>query len=345
MVRGASEPVVSDRNLPLLALTLGDPSGIGPEVVVKALADPQIEGRFKPVVVGNLGALTRASHQVESSVAFNEVASMDEAMAVQNAVPVLSLGDFDVSDFPMGRHCVESGTASHLWVEAAAKMCIEGTVDGMVTGPVNKESWQISGARDLGHQEVFKRLTDSSTVYTMLVSRKLRCMHLSTHKSLAEACEFVTSDNVLTAIRVTHDAFRRWGFPEPRVAVAALNPHASDNGLIGNTEAEEITPAIESARTEGINAIGPVAADTVFNQAIGGMYEVVVVMHHDQGHIPIKVYGFEESVSVNLGLPFIRTSVDHGTAFDIAGQNKAQAVSMVEAIKLAIMLATKQGLA
>lgn len=345
MVRGASEPVARDRELPLLALTLGDPSGIGPEVLVKALADPQIAGRFNPVVVGNIGALWRAKDQVGSTVAFNEVESIDEANAVENAIPVLSLGDFDVSDFPMGRHCVESGTASHLWVEVAAKMCIEGTVDGMVTGPVNKESWQMSGVRDLGHQEVFKRLTDSSSVYTMLVCRELRCMHLSTHKSLAEACEFVTTDNVLTAIRVTHDAFRRWGFPEPRIAVAAINPHASDNGLIGDTEAKEIAPAIEAARSDGVNAIGPVAADTVFNQAIGGMYDVVVVMYHDQGHIPIKVYGFEESVSVNLGLPFIRTSVDHGTAFDIAGQNKAQAISMVEAIKLAIMLATKQGLA
>ena len=344
MVRTATDAVAGDRELPLLALTLGDPSGIGPEVVVKALADPKITDGFQPLVVGNLGALARAKGQVGSTVAFREVASAGEAIATEESVPVISLGDLDVSDFPVGKHCVESGAASHLWVETTAKLCIEGAVDGMVTGPVNKESWQMSGVSDLGHQEVFKRLTNSSTVYTMLVSRELRCMHLSTHKSLADACDFVTTDNVLTAIRVTHDEFIRWGFAEPRVAVAALNPHASDNGLIGDTEAKEISPAIEAARADGINAIGPVAADTVFNQAIGGMYDVVVVMYHDQGHIPIKVYGFEESVSVNLGLPFIRTSVDHGTAFDIAGKNKAQAVSMVEAIKPAIMLATKQGL-
>ena len=344
MVRTATDAVTGDREQPLLALTLGDPSGIGPEVVVKALADPHTSESFQPLVIGNLGALARANGQVGSTVPFHEVASADEAIASGESVPVISLGDFDVSDFPVGRHCVESGAASHLWVEPAAKLCIEGAVDGMVTGPVNKEAWQMSGVSDLGHQEVFKRLTNSSTVYTMLVSRELRCMHLSTHKSLADACDFVTTDNVLTAIRMTHDEFIRWGFAEPRVAVAALNPHASDNGLIGDTEAKEISPAIEAARADGINAIGPVAADTVFNQAIGGMYDVVVVMYHDQGHIPIKVYGFEESVSVNLGLPFIRTSVDHGTAFDIAGKNMAQAVSMVEAIKLAIMLATKQGL-
>ena len=215
----------------------------------------------------------------------------------------------------------------------------------MVTAPVNKESWQISGALDLGHQEVFKRLTNSATVYTMLVSGILRCMHLSTHKSLPEACAFVTTDNILTAVRITDEHFRRWGFDKPRVAVAALNPHASDNGLIGDTEAKEISPAIEMARSEGINATGPHPADSVFNQAIDGMYDVVVVMYHDQGHIPIKVHGFEESVSVNLGIPFIRTSVDHGTAFDIAGKNMAQSTSMVEAVKLAIALATRRGIA
>ena len=344
MVHGAHDAVESDQRLPLLALTLGDPSGVGPEVVVKALGDRGISGRFLPVVIGSLAVVSRAKDEVGSTVSFDEVDSVEDAMQAKHSVPVLPIGGFDVSEFPVGRNSAISGAASHLWVETAAKMCIEASVDGMVTGPVNKESWQISGVPDLGHQEVFKRLTDSATVYTMLVSRELRCMHLSTHKSLAEACEFVTMDNVRTAIRVTHDAFRQWGFATPRVAVAALNPHASDNGLIGDTEAREISPAIKAARADGIDAIGPVPADTVFNQAIDGMYDVVVVMYHDQGHIPIKVYGFEESVSVNLGLPFIRTSVDHGTAFDIAGQNKAQAVSMVEAIKLAIMLATKRGL-
>ena len=158
----------------------------------------------------------------------------------------------------------------------------------------------------------------------MLVSGILRCMHLSTHKSLPEACKFVTTDNILTAVRITDEHFRRWGFDNPRVAVAALNPHASDNGLIGEHRSErDITRHRTSQRDEGIDATGPHPADSVFNQAIDGMYDVVVVMYHDQGHIPIKVHGFEESVSVNLGIPFIRTSVDHGTAFDIAGQNKA----------------------
>ncbi len=332
-------------NLPLLALTLGDPSGIGPEVVVKALADAEVKGSARMFVVGTERAVRQALVETSIDLPVMGIDDVTQTSHDPNVISVLDVGEYADVDFPQGKHSTESGRASHLWVETAAKMCLTGDVDAMVTAPVNKESWQMSGASDLGHQEVFKRLTNSATVYTMLVSGILRCMHLSTHKSLPEACVFVTTENILTAVRITDEHFRRWGFDNPRVAVAALNPHASDNGLIGDTEAKEISPAIELARSEGINATGPHPADSVFNQAIDGMYDVVVVMYHDQGHIPIKVHGFEESVSVNLGIPFIRTSVDHGTAFDIAGKNLAQSTSMVEAIKLALALATKRGIA
>ncbi len=330
---------------PLLALTLGDPSGIGPEVVVKALADPTINSLARMFVVGTERAVQQALEETGIDLAVSAIESPSETHQSDDTISVLSIGEYgnDV-DFPQGKHSVLSGAASHSWVEASAKMCLSNEIDGMVTAPVNKESWQMSGAADLGHQEVFKRLTSSATVYTMLVSGILRCMHLSTHKSLPDACAFVTKENVLTAVRITDDHMKRWGFDKPRVAVAALNPHASDNGLIGDTEAVEIWPAIAAAQSEGINATGPHPADSVFNQAIDGMYDVVVVMYHDQGHIPIKVHGFEESVSVNLGIPFIRTSVDHGTAFDIAGKNLAQATSMKEAIKLAVDLATRRGM-
>ncbi len=336
---------MSENNKPLLALTLGDPSGIGPEVVVKALAEPEINDSARMFVVGTERVVRQALIETEIDLGVKRIDVPEDASVVSDAISVLSIGDYEDVEFPQGRHSADSGRASHGWVGTAAKMCLDGKVDAMVTAPVNKEAWQMSGAADLGHQEVFKRLTDSATVYTMLVSGALRCMHLSTHKPLAEACAFVTTDNVLTAVRITDEHFRRWGFAKPRVAVAALNPHASDNGLIGDTEAKEILPAIDAARSEGIDATGPHPADSVFNQAIDGMYDVVVVMYHDQGHIPIKVHGFEESVSVNLGIPFIRTSVDHGTAFDIAGQNRAQSTSMVEAIKLAVALATRQGIA
>ena len=330
---------------PLLALTLGDPSGIGPEVVVKAFADPEINDVARMFVAGTEHVVRQALSETGIDLPVELIDNPEDTPDTGEVIPVLSVGDYGAVEFPQGKHSADSGRASHVWVEKSAEMCLAGAIDAMVTAPVNKESWQISGAHDLGHQEVFKRLTNSATVYTMLVSGILRCMHLSTHKSLPEACAFVTTENILTAVRITDDHFRRWGFDNPRVAVAALNPHASDNGLIGDTEAKEISPAIELARSEGINATGPHPADSVFNQAIDGMYDVVVVMYHDQGHIPIKVHGFEESVSVNLGIPFIRTSVDHGTAFDIAGKNLAQSTSMVEAVKLAVALATRRGIA
>lgn len=330
--------------LPLLALTLGDPSGIGPEVVVKALADSSVRASAHMFTVGAVSVLEDALAQTGIDLPVMTIDSPRDAVDVRDAVAVLSVGGYEDADFPLGAHSALSGRASHKWVEFTAELCLSGDVDGMVTAPVNKESWQLGGAVDLGHQEVFKRLTGSSTVYTMLVSGVLRCMHLSTHKPLAEACAFVTTENVLTAIRITDDHMKRWGFASPRVGVAALNPHASDNGLIGDTEAKEILPAIEIARAEGIDATGPHPADSVFNHAIDGRYDVVIVMYHDQGHIAIKVHGFEESVSVNLGIPFIRTSVDHGTAFDIAGHNKAQSTSMVEAIRLAVGLSSRRGL-
>ena len=336
---------MNDSTKPLLALTLGDPSGIGPEVVVKALADPEVNDSARMFVVGTEQAVRQATAEVGIGLSVECISAPEETPDNTDVISVLSVGDYEDFEFPQGQHSSDSGRASHLWVESAAKMCLNSDIDAMVTAPVNKESWQMSGATDLGHQEVFKRLTNSSTVYTMLVSGILRCMHLSTHKSLPEACAFVTTENILTAVRITDEHFKRWGFRNPRIAVAALNPHASDNGLIGDTEATEIAPAIEAARLGGINATGPHPADSVFNQAIDGMYDVVVVMYHDQGHIPIKVHGFEESVSVNLGIPFIRTSVDHGTAFDIAGKNMAQSTSMVEAIKLGVALATRRGIA
>ena len=169
----------------------------------------------------------------------------------------------------------------------------------------------------------------------MLVSKNLRCMHLSTHLSLSEASKYVTKENVERAIRLTHKHFTEWGIINPKIGVAALNPHASDGGLIGDTEEKEISPAIKACNKDGINSTGPHPADSIFYDAIRNRYDVVVVMYHDQGHIPIKVYGFEESISVNLGVPFIRTSVDHGTAFDIAKENIADPTSMIEAIKLA----------
>jgi 4-hydroxythreonine-4-phosphate dehydrogenase len=324
---------------------MGDPSGIGAEVIAKALQDRDLYGLCRPFVVGTVREMQRALKLTGSQDRAVPLGDVREAACRPGTVEVLNTDGFEGADFPLGKHSVVSGKASHAWVERAARLCIDKQVDAMVTAPVNKESWQMAGIADIGHQEVFKRFTGSDYVATMLVSGVLRCMHLSTHKPLSEACAYVTRKNVLRAVRLTDRHFKEWGFANPRIAVAGLNPHASDNGLIGREELDEILPAVNDAKAEGILATGPVPADSVFNQAVGGKFDVVVVMYHDQGHIAIKVHGFEESISVNLGIPFLRTSVDHGTAFDIAGQNKADPTSMVEAVRLAARLSSRAALA
>jgi 4-hydroxythreonine-4-phosphate dehydrogenase len=329
---------------PLIAITLGDPSGIGPEVVAKALSKKEIHkiGRF--FVLGTKKSLDKALIDIQSQATTRIIDTPSETASSSQQIDVLEISDVMSSNFPIGELSLESARASHTWVETAGKLALENQIDAITTAPVNKEAWRAAGIEDTGHQEVFKRLSQSQYVATMLVSGQLRCMHLSTHLSLSEACDYVTKENLLRAIRLTHQHFSDWGFQNPRIGIAALNPHGSDGGLIGNTEDLEIKPAIAEAVKLGIQVSGPVPADSIFNQAIDGQYDVVVVMYHDQGHIPIKVHGFEESISVNLGLPFIRTSVDHGTAFDIAGKNLAQSVSMTEAIKLASSLATGKSL-
>ncbi len=329
---------------PLLAITIGDPSGIGPEVVTKALQVRSMYDILRPILIGTVNVVAKALNDIRSTDSVVGIGSPDDAKCEPGTIEVVSSGDWEGTVFPVGKHDARSGSASHLWVEEAAKMCMVGKVDGMVTAPVNKESWNMGGSKDTGHMEVFRRLSGSSYVATMLVSGQMRCMHLSTHKSLGEAVKYVTTENIMTAVRLTNEKFNEWGFGKPRIAVAALNPHASDNGLIGSEEADEIAPAVALAVSEGIDASGPHPADTVFNSASAGKYDVVVVMYHDQGHIPIKVYGVEESVTVNLGLPFLRTSVDHGTAFDIAGTGIASEISMIEALKLGASLASRKGL-
>lgn len=329
--------------IPKIAITLGDPSGIGPEIVVKAITHPSLDKTSQKIVLGTTRQVKKALQLAGIEKDVRTLKHPNNTQETDDVIQVLECPKYEEKDFLYGKHIKESGAASHFWVERATKLCIEKSVDAMVTAPVNKISWKIAGSKDTGHLEVFKRLTSSNYVATMLLSNNLRCMHLSTHKPLADACEYVTKENVLRAIKLTYKHFIEWGFNNPKIGVAALNPHASDNGIIGNTEAEEIIPAINEAKLLKINVSGPHPADYVFNQGINGKYDVIIVMYHDQGHIPIKVFGLEKSVTVNLGLPFIRTSVDHGTAFDIAGKNTADETSMIEAIKLSISLANRQG--
>ena len=325
---------------PIIAVTMGDPCGIGPEVVAKALNNPKVTESCCPLVIGNLSMLKAALKNIGSSLDLTLTKTFSIPELNRGTIPILDLENLDPDTITPGRLSKTAGRASMEWVLQAAQLCIDGSVAAMVTSPINKEATRMAGYKDIGHQETLQRLTRAVSVATMLISGTLRVVHLTTHKSLREACNAVTRENVLEKILLTEKEFRRWGFTTPRIGVAALNPHASDGGLIGTEEEFEIYPAVMEAREKGITVDGPIPADIVFHQAIEDKFDVVLAMYHDQGHIPVKVHGFEQSISVNLGLPIIRTSVDHGTAFDIAGKGIANSLSMEEAILLATSLAS-----
>ena len=325
---------------PLIAITMGDPAGIGPEVTAKALLDRRVYERCRPFVIGSAAAMDSALRLIDTPVATHVAHSLDDVSGHSDIIDVLDLENLDYSSIAFGRISPVAGKASVEWILKAGELAASGQVQAIVTAPINKEACSLAGYKDIGHMEIFQSQTGASDVATMLMAGALRVVHLTTHRSLRVACDHVTRDSVLAKTRLTHESFKEWGFPAPRIAVAALNPHGSDGGLLGDEEEKQIRPAVDDARALGIDATGPIPADTVFNQAIDGKHDVVLAMYHDQGHIPIKVHDWARSVSVNLGLPFIRTSVDHGTAFDIAGKGIADPMSMVEAMKVAVDLAS-----
>ncbi|MDA8216776.1 MAG: 4-hydroxythreonine-4-phosphate dehydrogenase PdxA [Dehalococcoidales bacterium] len=327
---------------PLLALTMGDPAGIGPEVVLKALARPAVHDFGRCLVVGSVGAFTKVCNSLGLQVDIKSVGRPGEGAYRPGMVDVLEACEPEAAEVPLGEVSAAGGRAAMASILRAADLVRGGEADALVTAPINKEATRLAGFMDVGHLELLARLTGATEYATMLTTKGLRVVHLSTHYELIEACRRVTKERVLARIRLTDRSFRGWGFSRPRIAVAALNPHAGEGGLFGRTEIDEIGPAVQTAVLEGIDARGPFPADSVFNRAIGGEFDVVLAMYHDQGHIPIKVHGFAESVSVALGLPFVRTSVDHGTAFDIAGKGIADEQSMVEAIRTAAELAANK---
>ena len=329
---------------PIIAITLGDPCGVGPEVVAKALASLDLLDLCRPLVIGDTRVLREAMALVGAAFPVEPVEGPGGVSDAPGVVSVLDPGDLDLGAVTPGVVSREAGRASMDWVERAGRLCLSGDVGAMATAPIHKEAASLAGYQEIGHTEVLQRLAGVPKVATMLMTRGLRVVHLTTHLSVRSACDAVTKENVLTVLLQTHRAFRDWGFEAPRIGVAALNPHGSDGGLMGDEEAVHIAPAVAEARSQGIQATGPVPADIVFHQAIQGRHDAVLAMFHDQGHIPIKVHGFDESISTNLGLPFIRTSVDHGTAFDIAGQGIANAASMIEAVRVASSLAAGRGL-
>jgi 4-hydroxythreonine-4-phosphate dehydrogenase len=324
-----------------VAITMGDPAGIGPEVVVKALSSSRLACGGRPFVIGDARVISRAAESVGIARPVRHIEEPEEADPSAGALDVLDLHNADPEAFRVGEVSAIAGRASMEAVERSAPLALAGLVSAVVNAPINKEATKAAGFEDIGHLEYYARVSGASEYATMLATGRLRVVHLTTHYSLRRACELVTRDRVLAKLLLTHRSFEAWGLRRARIGVAALNPHGGEGGLFGDEELREIEPAVELARQQGVDARGPYPADSIFNRAIDGGLDVVIAMYHDQGHIPIKVHGFAESVSVALGLPMIRTSVDHGTAFDIAGRGVADERSMVEAYNVALRIARR----
>jgi len=323
---------------------MGDAAGVGPEIIVKALLSKQIYVICRPLLVGEGITMSEAIRSLDSPLKLYPLETAGKVRGQFGTIDLLDLHNLNHKEVISGQVCKVCGKAAMEYIAKAAELALHGRVKAVVTTPINKEATIQAGYGDVGHLEFLARLTRATEYATMLVSGRLRVVHLTTHYSLRKACELVTKERILAKLRLTHDSFRQWGIAHPRIGVAALNPHAGEGGLFGSEEIEQILPAIKEAQDLGIDTRGPFPADSVFTRAIGGEFDVVLAMYHDQGHIPIKVHGFERSISVALGLPFVRTSVDHGTAFDIAGKGIASSQSLEEAIKMAVSLSEEQRL-
>ncbi|MFQ5826689.1 MAG: 4-hydroxythreonine-4-phosphate dehydrogenase PdxA [Dehalococcoidia bacterium] len=323
---------------PIIAITTGDPAGIGPEIVLKAMGAAEVYDVCLPLVIGAPAVLSWMATHLGLNIDIRSWSSCPEALWRAGTANVLSVGSLEPQHVAVGEVSASTGRAAMEYVSEAARLALSGEVAAIVTGPISKEAARLAGYPDMGHMEFFARITGVKRQATMLVADTLRVVHLSTHKSLREAYGFVTREGILDKVLLIYQCFRKWGFEQPRIGVAALNPHAGEGGLLGTEELEQIAPAVADARQLGIEVTGPIPADVIFSKAIAGEFDVVLAMYHDQGHIPIKTHNFERSVSVALGLPFVRASVDHGTAFDIAGKGVASPDSLIQAIKVASQL-------
>ncbi len=330
---------------------MGDPAGIGPEITAMALARPETYKKCKPLVVGDAKVMTKALEAAKvSGVKIRPVSSVSEAKFEPGTIDVYDLANVDMAQFAYGKVSAMAGNAAFEYVVKAIELAMANEVDGTITNPINKEAINLAGHHFSGHTEIYAEYTGTKDYSMMLADGNLRVVHVSTHVSLREACDRVKKPRVLKVIQIADEACKSIGIAKPRIAVAGLNPHAGENGLFGREEIEEISPAIAEARAAGIDAIGPVPPDTVFSKANGKMYDIVVAMYHDQGHIPLKVLGFQynpekgkwnavNGVNITLGLPIVRSSVDHGTAFDQAGTGSATDSSLLNAIDYGVRLA------
>jgi len=335
----------------IIGITMGDPSGIGPEISLKAFAKEDLYKRCKPLLVGDKSVVDfyLAKHP-ECNLQVNVITTASEGIYQFGTIDLIDMNTVDIAELPIGEVSKMGGNAAFQYVKKVIEMALAKEIDATVTNPLNKEALNSAGHHYAGHTEIYAKLTNTDKYTMMLADGNLRVVHVSTHVSLRQACDLVTKARVLDVIRIADTACKKLGITNPRIAVAGLNPHCGENGLFGEEEINEIDPAVQAARDEGINAFGSLPADTVFSKANGGMYDIVVAMYHDQGHIPLKLLGFVydqetqnwkavQGVNITLNLPIIRTSVDHGTAFDQAGKWTASEASLENAIDYAIRLA------
>jgi 4-hydroxythreonine-4-phosphate dehydrogenase len=334
---------------PIIGITMGDPASIGPEIAIKALLNESIHAICRPLLVGDAGVFNDIVQRLKLPATINAIAAVKDAVFKMGTVDVLDLKNVDMSKLVFGEISAMAGNASFEAVKKVIDLAMVGDIDATVTGPINKKSINEAGHHFAGHTEIYAHYTGTKKYAMLLVEENMRVIHVSTHVSLREACDLVKKDRIIQVIELLHNGILSLGATNTKIGVAGLNPHAGDSGLFGTEDDGEIKPAVEEARKMGYDVDGPVPADTLFSKAATGTYGGIVAMYHDQGHIPFKLTGFKwnaekkqmdsvKGVNITMGLPIIRTSVDHGTAFEIAGKGIASPDAMVLAIEAAVQL-------
>ncbi len=320
---------------PLIAIPIGDPAGIGPEIVVKAMADKKVYEVGRPVVIGDYGVVKDACRFSNLDLKINIIEKVTEGKYEYGVIDLIDLKNVDMEKLKYGEESAMCGIAAYEYIEKCIELAMNKEVNVVSTSTINKKSLKKGNINFIGHTEIFGKLTNSHDPLTMFEVRGLRVFFLSRHVALRKACDMVTKERLLDYINRCTIELNKLGVKDPLIAVAGLNPHSGEEGLFGYEEVESITPAVEEANKLGFRVVGPIGSDSVFHLALQGRYDAVLSLYHDQGHIATKTLDFEKTISITTGMPFLRTSVDHGTAFDIAGKGEASAVSMIEAIYLA----------
>jgi 4-phospho-D-threonate 3-dehydrogenase / 4-phospho-D-erythronate 3-dehydrogenase len=328
---------------------MGDPAGVGPEIIARAATNAEIHRCARPVVIGAAATMREAVGLLGLRLAVHAVASVADCRWAEGSLEVLDLANVDMTTLPRAEVSAAAGRAAYEYIERAVTLAMSGEIDAIVTAPINKEALAAAGFPHSGHTEILAALSGTRDFAMLLLGQELRVIYVTTHVSLRRVPDLVTRERVLRTIRLAQQTLVGLGLAGGRIAVAGLNPHAGEEGLFGDEEQREIIPAIEAARAEGLPVVGPLPADTLFSRARGGEFDIVVAMYHDQGHIPVKTLGFEyddrtkrwtglSGVNVTVGLPFLRVSVDHGTAFDRAWKGTANPESMIEALEVAVRM-------